>query len=462
MKNKFLLIIAFCISLLFVGCYDDCTKVVVIMPDPVQLVSSSPANGATDIAAGDLTIVLTYDQYVFCPSAAKEVIQIPGATVQAASSKANQLTVQVSGLEKGKQYQLTVPVGAIWGPAQVEVNEVVLSFTTVQDTPMTTQLVTPNALASAQKVFNYMSEIYGKKSLSGTMSNVAWNIEGAEKVYSLTGKYPAMTHVDYIHIWASPANWIDYSDISFMENWWNAGGIVGASWHWMVPKYEGAPATDVTYQPNETTFTVNNALTEGTWENGLMKADLAKLASYLKLLQEKGIPVVWRPLHEASGNIYEYNGGTAWFWWGRDGAEAYKKLWIYMFDYFNEQGLNNLIWVWTSQVKDPEFYPGDKYVDIIARDIYGKNATESLSDYQALLKQYGNKMIALGENGCDGGAGKSLDNFTAIWDAGSKWLYFMPWYDDESATIKHASDDWWIDAIGNPNVITRDQLPSFK
>lgn len=49
---------------------------------------------------------------------------------------------------------------------------------------------------------------------------------------------------------------------------------------------------------------------------------------------------------------------------GNDGAEAYKKLWIYIFNYFKKEGINNLIWVWTTQTKDSEFYPGDEYVDM--------------------------------------------------------------------------------------------------
>ena len=69
-------------------------------------------------------------------------------------------------------------------------------------------------------------------------------------------------------------------------------------------------------------FKASNALVEGTWENAIIKADLEELADYLLLLQNKNIPLIWRPLHEAAGNIYEYNGGTAWFWWGYDGAES--------------------------------------------------------------------------------------------------------------------------------------------
>ena len=135
----------------------------------------------------------------------------------------------------------------------------------------------------------------------------------------------------------------------------------GAGWHWRVPCVQGSAERH--YSPGEgsvdpgtgkrttTVFSAANATREGTWENEVVKTDLKKLAGYLKLLRDKGIPVIWRPLHEAAGNIYNYKNGKAWFWWGNDGAEAYKKLWIYIFNYFKKEGINNLIWVWTTEQK---------------------------------------------------------------------------------------------------------------
>ena len=87
----------------------------------------------------------------------------------------------------------------------------------------------------------------------------------------------------------------------------------------------------------------------GKWENTLALKHLDVVADYLLDLQAKGISVLWRPLHEAAGNRYQYEGGTAWFWWGAEGSANYKKLWIAMFDYFKQKGVKNLIWIWTSQ-----------------------------------------------------------------------------------------------------------------
>ena len=47
----------------------------------------------------------------------------------------------------------------------------------------------------------------------------------------------------------------------------------------------------------------------------------------------------------------------------------YKKLWYYLYDELtNKYGCTNLIWVWNGQ--NPEWYPGDEYVDVIGEDIY--------------------------------------------------------------------------------------------
>jgi mannan endo-1,4-beta-mannosidase len=185
------------------------------------------------------------------------------------------------------------------------------------------------------------------------------------------------------------------------------------------------------------------------------------------LLQIKNIPVVWRPLHEAAGNIYEYNGGLAWFWWGADGAESFKQLWIYMFEYFESQGLNNLIWVWTTQTKDDDFYPGDEYVDIIGRDIYDvSDASTISSQFISVQERYPTKMVTLSEFG-------SVAPISEQWSAGAKWSYFMPWYDYErtnntsqpdfsSTDHEHANAAWWQNAFDQNYVITLDQMPSLK
>ena len=46
------------------------------------------------------------------------------------------------------------------------------------------------------------------------------------------------------------------------------------------------------------------------------------------------VPVLWRPLHEASGG---------WFWWGAKGPEPFKQLWELMFQRFTQVHARSLI-----------------------------------------------------------------------------------------------------------------------
>lgn len=57
-----------------------------------------------------------------------------------------------------------------------------------------------------------------------------------------------------------------------------------------------------------------------------------------------------------------------------------------MYDKFtNEYGLNNLIWVWNAQ--NPDWYPGDEYVDIMGYDCYpAEQDSSSQKWYYDLVK----------------------------------------------------------------------------
>ena len=434
--------------------------------DAPVLVSSTPEDGATDVAEGDITIVLSFDQNVTSPSSTHSQVTMANATITKVIANLKEVTIEASGLVESNTYELVIPKGVILGPTKVEAEEIRISFKTKEPVVLniTTTLATASPMVQAQNVYDYLLENYGTKILSATMSYVSWNINEAEWVNYHTGKYPAIATVDYIHLDYAPANWIDYTEISFLENWWDSNGIVSAGWHWNVPISEGSDENS--FYSSGNSFSASSAIIDGTWENEVINADLEEIADYLLLLQAKNIPLLWRPLHEASGN---YNiQGDAWFWWGNDGAEAYVALWKYMFNYFKDKGLNNLIWVWTTQIDDDAFYPGDAYVDIIGRDVYGNSDADDIAEqFTTIQETYPNKMVTMSEFG-------NVATISSQWSAGAKWSYFMPWYDNTGVTetigsdkfigTEHASADvdWWTDAVGNDVVITRDEVPSLK
>ncbi len=441
------------------------------------LVSSDPADGTADILGSSLELILTYDRNILCLTAMQGLITIDNdARIDAVEASMTELAVSVSGLQSGRAYTVTVPEGVVTGYDNAPAAEVSISFSMKEpvsagEQEISESLVTDDPIPAAEKLYDYLRSIYGKQTLSGAMANVAWNTDEAEWVYRFTGTYPSIAFFDYIHLAASPANWIDYGDIAPVREWWEAGGLVGASWHWNVPR--NASENDPNYFTCDVTdndFNVTEALKEGTWQNEFMHESLEKIAGYLKLLQDEGIPVIWRPLHEAAGNTYTQWHSGAWFWWGADGAQAYKELWIYVFDYFKDAGLRNLIWVWTTQTSsfddvDFEFYPGDGYVDIIGRDAYqdetnSVDAQNLASQFSAITQFSAHKMVTLSEFG-------GMPDMTAQWNAGARWLYSMPWYDYNLGQAGYNSEehssadiDWWKASFASDSVISRDELPA--
>lgn len=369
------------------------------------------------------------------------------------------VTVEANGTYDAREAVVSISSGTL--KKSVTVKQAGREKPQIIETDIAKSLVTENPTAEAVALYNYLLENYGKKTISSIMANVNWNNDEAEKVYKAVGKYPAMNCYDFIHILYSGADWINYSDITPVKNWHDAGGIVSLMWHFNVPKSQTDGTSEVTCTPSATTFRATNALTEGTWENTWYKDQMEKVADVILKLQDAGIAAIWRPFHEAAGNYYALKWtGSAWFWWGYDGPEVYKNLWNAMWDYFKERGIRNLIWVWTAQDyngdpssydSDAPFYPGDDRVDVVARDIYGKGADVNMNEFVSAQNGYPHKMIALGECGKDGNTDYGL--ISDIWEAGAAWSWFMVWY---GANME--GDGWWKDALENANVITRDQV----
>ena len=336
---------------------------------------------------------------------------------------------------------------------------------------------------AAKRLYRYFRNNYGKKVISSVMADVNWNNTCANNIKkNITGKWSAMNCYDFIHIQVPDGNgWIDYSNITPVTEWVNAGGIVQLMWHFNVPKSEsttvGKDGSGVTCTPSETTFKASNALKEGTWENKYFYAQMDRVIAVILKLQEAGIAATWRPFHEAAGNStakQQADWTKAWFWWGYDGAATFKKLWIAMFDYFKQKGVNNLIWIWTTQNyngnstnynQDTDWYPGDAYCDMVARDLYGYNAAQNAQEFKEIQATYPQKMIVLGECGWDGSdkTGKPQGDIVECWNAGAQWGHFMVWYDGNAGNKSNTmvSDDWWKSAMKKDNsdiVITRGQV----
>ena len=264
--------------------------------------------------------------------------------------------------------------------------------------------------------------------------------------------------------WSEIASGTDYFDISgdytlvitedVLKSLQEGGLIIGGHDYTAVAVYLESngtaldPNKDYAFYKADTEFDAANATVEGTWENKVFTEDLKNAAAYLKLLRDADIPVLWRPFHEAAGG---------WFWWGKDAA-SFKSLWIAMFNYFKTEGLDNLIWVWTTEGNDADWYPGDQYVDIVGRDVYNKETADCVSEYTSIAENYGNKIVSLSECG-------TVGLISEQWASGARWSWFMPWYDgtnEDGSPVVHADEAWWKDAMSQEFVVSREELPSME
>ncbi|SDA29872.1 Carbohydrate binding module (family 35) [Ruminococcus sp. YE71] len=321
---------------------------------------------------------------------------------------------------------------------------------TLADGDLTDKKATPEA----KSLMAYLKSVYGKHIIAGQQEiyggghggNYEWENEFLE---NLTGKVPAIRGVDFMNY--NPLyGWDDGTTERCIEWATERNGIITASWHINIPKdfenytlgerVDWKGCTYKNYQSGEgsQSFDTRNVVIEGTKEYDYFQLAIKDLAEQLTRLQDAGVPVIWRPLHEAQGNEGNYSDGTAWFWWGDRGAETYKEIWKLLYNTLTEEyGLHNLIWEFNSYdySNSATWYPGDDYVDIVAYDKYnveynrgdGKSSGPNLLAIPAKFDSLyaltnGKKMIAMAENDTI----PALDNLV-VEDAG--WLYFCPWYD---------------------------------
>ena len=376
----------------------------------------------------------------------------------------------VINLKKGKN---TIELKAYWGYTFFDYIIIKPADDKLNNLSPTRQLSNPNASDSAKRLYSYLCDIYGSHIIAGQQEYCGdhnynlWSdpdtfIKDNEAeftyIYEQTGKYPAIRGIDLL-AYNTTFEWRDHAPERAIE-WVNKyKGIVTMTWHWNVPLEKGSTDTafyvESTGNTPFTTFSITNALTEGTWENEKLLADIDLIAAELTKLKEADVPVLWRPLHEAEG---------AWFWWGAEGAEPCKKLYRLLYKKLTEEyGLDNLIWEWTGSTSPAasEWYPGDDVVDIVGYDKYNAadgqpNLSSIASTFYSLVQSTDcQKMVAMTEN-------DSIPSLENLVNDKAAWLYFCPWYMNYLTSEQNNPVDNLIEIYNSEYCITLDELPDLK
>lgn len=291
-------------------------------------------------------------------------------------------------------------------------------------------LSNPNADEGAKRTYAYIGENFEKVMISCQQESTWMSSPDYEMNYieRVTGKLPAMRGLDFMND--------DFDGVVQRSNkWHDKGGIVTICWHTGI-NGKGYQES-LNDRPN-----FDKLLTEGTDEYNNMIANWDKAARALQELRDAGVTVLWRPFHEFDGE---------WFWWGKGGAENFKKLWIMMYERFtNEFDLTNLIWVlgYSGDVKSG-WYPGDEYCDIIGSDTYDNSINRK--GWRLLNRVSENKPLAFHECG-------NIPSVEEFEENEVMWSWFMIWHTDH---IKNNDKDNLKSVYNHEKVITLDELPKL-
>ena len=291
-------------------------------------------------------------------------------------------------------------------------------------------------------VIQYLKTIAGTNIVSGQHNKEPASLPGqyTQQVKDVTGQYPGLWGGDLMFRGQDAANRQRVVDQAKTE--WANGSLVALTWHACSPTGPSTCEFDgwVKAQISNTQFT--QIVTGGTALNTTWRQRMAEVVPYLRQLKDAGIPVLFRPFHEMN---------ETWNWWGgRSGANGGAKIYQQMRDYFDAQGLTNLIWVWNVQDNPAGgwagYYPGANYVDVVSLDVWYKGFPSS-GDYQQLQSIAGSKPIAIAE------MGKVPD--ASLLQSQTRWSYFMIWSEQLRGSNTNAAIQ---SAYFHPRVLNQGEL----
>ena len=280
------------------------------------------------------------------------------------------------------------------------------------------QPVNPDATPAARALLREIDSVSGRAILSGQHNFPNTVSRYSDRIYELTGHYPAVFGQDF-GFSAGEDKDSTLSRSAMIEEvirQYRAGSVIALTWHCVRP-IEDEPVTfreGILSHLSDWEF--QQVLTPGTDLNQRWSRQVDVIAGYLQELQAAGVPVLFRPYHEMNGN---------WFWWGgRPGPNGTSALYRQIYDrYVHLHHLNNLVWVWN--VNSPsvnagpvdQYFPGAAYADIVSMDIYGSFEKTYYDSMIALAGE--RKPIALAEVG----AMPSLK----VLSEQPRWAYMMMW-----------------------------------
>ena len=329
--------------------------------------------------------------------------------------------------------------------------------------------VTKTATPSAVKLYNFLVNNFGKKTISGVMTGNmdaytkgdATQHEDVQAVFKAGGKYPALVGVDLMNATGGSKDnsWFqEYTEkaIDIAKSTWKKGGIPAFTWHWRPGDEENFYVKGA--NDNYTEFDFTEAFVTGTtnWDTvstayKALVADIDLVSKIFLDLQKEGVAAIFRPLHESGGN---------WFWWSTHTGKQFAALYQLLYERMVfTNGVNNLIWDFNPKdAATMSWTPGETYYDILSVDIYNaaKDNQSNSSAFIDLTNKAGtNKIISLSENG-------PIPDVDKMYEDGATWSWWMPWYESWSAGyVSQTEASVWQKNLADERIITLDEMPGW-
>ena len=272
-------------------------------------------------------------------------------------------------------------------------------------------------LAGGAALLKFLYGISGKHTLTGQH-----NFAG-EQGYStqLTARVARKTPVIYGTDWGFAAKgdkdsaFVRQETVARLIAEYRKGSIIAICWHEVRPTQDEPVTFRQSVRGKLTNQQFKDVVTPGTALYIRWCAQVDVVAGFMKELQEARVPILFRPYHEMNGD---------WFWWGgRRGQMGTQQLYRQIFDRLvNYHHLTNLIWVWNCDrpVREDrqfvDYFPGQRYVDVLALD-----------DYGPFLQGYYDEMNALSDGKVMAIAETANPPTIDVYKTQPKWAYWMRW-----------------------------------
>ncbi len=300
------------------------------------------------------------------------------------------------------------------------------------------ELSNENAIENAQRLYDYLQDVYGSVCLTGQMESTWMGSPDYEMDYieDVTGKLPAIRGLDFMHN--------DFQGVTDRaKEWWEQGGIPTICWHTgssFDSGYDESKADNLNWE---------EAFTPGTDTYNKLLEDMDRAVPYLQQLEDAEVPVLWRPFHELDGG---------WFWWSKGGSDNFVKLWQLMYSRYTDYWeLDNLIWVFGYSGNGGNmaaWYPGDDYVDLLGADSYTPGPNEHLYEECESIAPEGMPLVF---HECG-----TIPTEAQMVKKGAPWLFFMVWHTDYLTDSKNNAKGSLNTIYNSDYFITLDELPDFE